>query len=81
MMNLPSLRSFGAQRFAIAFTVMVVTAIGSPAGAQQGGQGGVVPVAQAAPVGGHTRRARLVGVRDLGATLQVDGVVDAPASR
>ena len=40
-----------------------------------------VPVAQAAPVGGHTRRARLVGVRDLGPILQVDGVVDAPAER
>jgi hypothetical protein len=32
-------------------------------------------------VGGHTRRARLVGVRDLGPILQVDGVVDAPADR
>jgi hypothetical protein len=40
-----------------------------------------VPVAQAAPMGGRTRRARLVGIRDLGATLQVDGVVDAPAGR
>lgn len=40
-----------------------------------------VPVAQAAPVGGRTRRARLVGVRDLGPILQVDGVVDAPAER
>ncbi len=35
-----------------------------------------VPVAQSAPVGGRTRTARLTGLRDLGAVIQLDGVVE-----